>query len=294
MSAGWPVSLRRPGLGGDLRGLPGHGRVTRHQPRSGRSRSRALFRHVPFGARSPSPGRVSGRDPHGRAVPGGRDLRLAAFPGRSLVHVLHRSRALRETPPARASIAATSPTPATVTSAPSSSKPPGPIGTVPTSAPGSPRATKDSPPRSWPAPGTRKCDSRNGSATRRPQERPLGRRRRDRTRARRVPVGRDDRRRHRQQLTMNRLEHPAIGAELLEAIPTRRDTAAAEPIPAGNPTTANTSGTAAQILGHPPAYRSIAISTREHHCGGHPIHDVPARRQPQTNDPPPQLLRGNA
>jgi hypothetical protein len=80
-------------------------------------------------------------------------------------------------------------------------------------------------------------------------------------------------------------EHPMIGDELLEAIPTRRDTASAEPIPAGIPITAP-NGTAAQILGHPSAYRRIAISTREHHCGGHPIHDVPARRTPNQHAPP--------
>jgi hypothetical protein len=68
---------------------------------------------------------------------------------------------------------------------------------------------------------------------------------------------------------MNALEHLTIGAELLETVATRRDTAAAEPIPAGNPTTTNNiGGTDAQILGHPSANRSIAITTREHHCGG--------------------------
>ena len=50
--------------------------------------------------------------------------------------------------------------------------------------------------------------------------------------------------------TMTALECLAIGAEPLEHLPTRRDTAAAEPIPAGNPTTANIGGTDAQILGH--------------------------------------------
>jgi hypothetical protein len=85
---------------------------------------------------------------------------------------------------------------------------------------------------------------------------------------------------------MNPLEHLAIGAELLESFATRRDTAAAEPIPAGNPTTAIIGGTDAQILGHPPANRNFAITTREHHCGGSPIHDVPARRRPQPRPPP--------
>ena len=80
-------------------------------------------------------------------------------------------------------------------------------------------------------------------------------------------------------------EYLVIGDELLETTPTRRDTAFAEPIPAGNQPTAPC-GTSAQILGHPSAYRSIAISTREHHCGGAPIHDVPARRNPNQHAPP--------
>jgi hypothetical protein len=92
---------------------------------------------------------------------------------------------------------------------------------------------------------------------------------------------------------MNTLEHLAIGAEPLEYLATRRDTAAAEPIPAGNPTTTNIGGTDAQILGHPPANRSIANPTREHHCGGSPIHDVPARRH-HLQRSPPQPARGDA
>src|SRR5207249_12335348 len=75
--------------------------------------------------------------------------------------------------------------------------------------------------------------------TRRPQERPIRRRGRDRTRARRVLVGRDDRKPHRRMITTTALECLAIGAEPPEQLPTRRDTAAAEPTPAGNPTTAN-------------------------------------------------------
>jgi len=82
-------------------------------------------------------------------------------------------------------------------------------------------------------------------------------------------------------------EYLAIGDEPLEATPTRRDTASPETTPAGIPLTASR-GTAAQILGHPSAYRRIAISTREHHCGGHPIHDVPARRNPNQHAPPRQ------
>jgi hypothetical protein len=87
-------------------------------------------------------------------------------------------------------------------------------------------------------------------------------------------------------ITMTALEHLAIGAESLEHPPTRPDTAAAEPIPAGNPTTADISGTDAQILGHPSAKRCTAIPTREHHCGGSPIHDVPARRHRLQRSPP--------
>jgi len=93
--------------------------------------------------------------------------------------------------------------------------------------------------------------------------------------------------------TMTALECLAIGAEPLEHLPTRRDTAAAEPIPAGNPTTANIGGTDAQILGHPSAKRCTANPTREHHYGGSPIHNVPARRRPLQR-PPPQSARGDA
>ena len=80
-------------------------------------------------------------------------------------------------------------------------------------------------------------------------------------------------------------EQHVIGDEPLEATPTRRDTASADATPAGIPTTAPC-GTTAQILGHPSAYRRIAIPTREHHCGGAPIHDVPARRNPNQHAPP--------
>ena len=89
-------------------------------------------------------------------------------------------------------------------------------------------------------------------------------------------------------ITTTALEHLAIGAEPLEHLATRRDTAAAEPTPAGNPTTA-TGGTDAQILGHPSAKRRTAIPTREHHCGGSPIHNVPARRHQLERSPPQHL-----
>jgi hypothetical protein len=92
--------------------------------------------------------------------------------------------------------------------------------------------------------------------------------------------------------TTTALECLAIGAAPLEHLATRRDTAAAEPIPAGNPTTAHIGGTDAQILGHPSAKRCTAIPTREHHCGGSPIHDVPARRHRSQRSPPER--QGNA
>ena len=99
-------------------------------------------------------------------------------------------------------------------------------------------------------------------------------------------MGRNDSRQHRRVITMTALECLAIGAESLEHPATRRDTAAAETIPAGNPTTANTSGTDGQILGHPSAKRCTAIPTREHHCGGSPIHHVPARPHFPERAPP--------
>jgi hypothetical protein len=88
---------------------------------------------------------------------------------------------------------------------------------------------------------------------------------------------------------MTTLGHPAIGAGLFEYSTTRRDTAAAGSIPAGNPTTTGNGATDAQILGHPPAQRRTAIPTREHHCGGAPIHDVPARPRALGRPPPPPL-----
>src|SRR6266540_3730606 len=74
---------------------------------------------------------------------------------------------------------------------------------------------------------------------------------------------------------MTVLELPVIGAGPLESSTTRRDTAAAGPIPAGNPTITNRGDTDGQILGHLPANRRTAIPTREHHCGGAPIQRRP-------------------
>jgi hypothetical protein len=85
---------------------------------------------------------------------------------------------------------------------------------------------------------------------------------------------------------MTDLEQHAIGDVMLDTPATRRDPAAAGLIPAGNPTTANLRGTDAQILGHLLAKRCTAIPTREHHCGGSPIHDVPARRTSPQRAPP--------
>jgi hypothetical protein len=82
------------------------------------------------------------------------------------------------------------------------------------------------------------------------------------------------------------LEQHAIGAVSLDHLVTRRDPAAASPNPAGNPTAANIRGTDAQILGHLLAKRSCATPTREHHCGGDPIHDVPARPTHDQRSPP--------
>ena len=42
-----------------------------------------------------------------------------------------------------------------------------------------------------------------------------------------------------------------------------------------------------QILGHLPAFGRLATPTREHHCGGSPIHRVPARRRALGGRAPP-------
>jgi hypothetical protein len=82
------------------------------------------------------------------------------------------------------------------------------------------------------------------------------------------------------------VEQHAIGNVPLAHPVTRRDPAAANLTPAGNPTTAPPRGTDAQILGHLLAKRCTAIPTREHHCGGSPIHHVPARPHSLQRAPP--------
>jgi hypothetical protein len=102
-------------------------------------------------------------------------------------------------------------------------------------------------------------------------------------------VGRDDRRR----LIMTTVEQLAIGTELFGLTTTRRDTASADLIPAGITTTDATVGTHAHNPGHPSATRCTATTTREHQCGGPPIHNIPARRHPLSR-PPPRTPRGAA
>src|SRR5436190_8009716 len=87
---------------------------------------------------------------------------------------------------------------------------------------------------------------------------------------------------------MTSLEHHEIGAVTLGPSATRRDTAAAGAIPAGITATTRVGDTDAHIPGHLPAHARTATSTREHHCGGSPIHDVPARRHPRIRPPPPR------
>src|ERR1043166_8494186 len=85
---------------------------------------------------------------------------------------------------------------------------------------------------------------------------------------------------------MHALEHLAIGDELLEPTSTRRDTASADVNPAGITTTGLTVGTHAHNPGHPSAIRCTAITTREHQCGGSPIHDVSTRPPHLQRSPP--------
>ncbi len=126
-------------------------------------------------------------------------------------------------------------------------------------------------------------------STRRPQERPLGRGRCHRPRARRVPLGRDGGR------GLNKMVSQSTSARsapwLLEPPTTRRSTAAADPILAGvTPNIAPREGvTGALIQRQPPANGFTAISTRVHHRGGSPIHCAPARRRWLARPPPPSL-----
>ena len=85
---------------------------------------------------------------------------------------------------------------------------------------------------------------------------------------------------------MTLFEQHAIGDALFETTSTRRDTASAELIPADITNTDLAVGTHAHNPGHPSAIRCTAITTREHQCGGSPIHDVPARRDTRNRPPP--------
>ena len=88
------------------------------------------------------------------------------------------------------------------------------------------------------------------------------------------------------RLIMTTLEHHAIGAALLEASATRRDTASAEPIPAGITAHRTPRRTDAHIPGHPSAYDDCDLDSRTP-LWRSPIHDVPARRRPLSRPPPP-------
>jgi hypothetical protein len=98
-------------------------------------------------------------------------------------------------------------------------------------------------------------------------------------------MGRNDRR-HGGLTTMTHFAQHAIGDDLREATSTRRDTASADVNPAGITTTDRTVGTHAHNPGHPSATRCTATTTREHQCGGSPIHDVPTRPQVPQRSPP--------
>ena len=104
----------------------------------------------------------------------------------------------------------------------------------------------------------------------RPQAHQEHRRRGHRPGARRVPVGRDDRR-----LTRPPTRSPLEIGRGGEMTTTRRDAAAAGPIPE-SPMPRPRRGEFSQ--GHLPAHRRRAVPTREYQCGGQPIHTVPARR----------------
>jgi hypothetical protein len=90
---------------------------------------------------------------------------------------------------------------------------------------------------------------------------------------------------------------PSISARsaprLVEPSTTRRSTAAADPILAGvTPTIAPSEDvTGALIQRQLPAHGFTAITTREHHRGGSPIHCAPARRRWLAR-PPPIPTRG--
>jgi hypothetical protein len=81
---------------------------------------------------------------------------------------------------------------------------------------------------------------------------------------------------------------------LVEPSTTRRSTAAADPILAGVVPTIppREDATGALIQRQLPAHGFTAISIREHHRDGSPIHCAPARRRWLAR-PPPITTRGN-
>jgi transposase len=105
-------------------------------------------------------------------------------------------------------------------------------------------------------------------------------RHRDRSGARRVPVGRDA-----GGLAMTRPAVTLLGAGVTGSCTTRRGAAAAGPIPAS---TMRRLCRRALSQGHLPASSRPAVSTRVHQCGGSPIHNAPARRADPRARPPPQ------
>jgi Transposase IS116/IS110/IS902 family len=85
------------------------------------------------------------------------------------------------------------------------------------------------------------------------------------------------------------VSHPAVtlsGARMAASRTPRRGTAAAGPTPAS---TMRRPRRRAASQGHLPARSRPAVPTREHQCGGSPIHHAPARRAEQGARPPPDL-----
>ena len=123
----------------------------------------------------------------------------------------------------------------------------------------------------------------------RPQEQPQRRHRRHRPRARRVPVGRNDRRLTESLTPMNsRADDTPVGSVTARAAnpTTRRGTPWQDRSPSDLWPTA-TAATAAPSQGHHPAHTRHAISTREHQKGGAPTRSAPTRRG-HTPRPPPR------
>ena len=253
------AALRRPGLGGDVRALPSH--ASRYATRASK-RSRptwsAYFDRPPFGDQVPRLGAYRGVTRMGGAVPRGRGVRLAALPRGARVHVVHRSGPLGELDRPERTSRQDHPR--------RQPPPPRPARrsrlVVPASAPRRRRhqapASKDSHPRSSPAPGTRKLRLSS-------RFRQLGARKNVRSVVA-AAVARElagflwaEMTTDLAALIMTTLEHHAIGVAMLEPSATRRDTAAAESIPAGNTATTTVGDTDAHILGHPPAHARTAI-----------------------------------